>query len=74
MGELPEANFLLEREVEQDGATWAELVYIYSEMEFLHLVTVSNGYSYTFTATTPEGLFRNRLPEFRQVFTTFRFR
>ncbi len=72
--ELPEANFLLEREVDQDGATWAELVYVYSDMESLHLLTVRNGYSYTFTITTPEGLFRERLPEFRQIFTTFRFR
>ena len=73
-GELPGADFVLEREVEQDGATWVELVYIYSDMESLHLLTVSNGYSYTFTATTPEGLFRGRLPGFRQIFTTFRFR
>ncbi len=73
-GEFPEANFLLEREVEQDGSKWGELVYTYSDMEFLQLLTVRNGYSYTFTATTPEELFRERLPEFRQIFGTFRFR
>ena len=73
-GEFPEANFLLEREVKQDGARWGELVYTYSDMEFLQLLAFRNGYSYTFTATTLEELFRERLPEFRQIFGTFRFR
>ncbi len=72
--EFPDSNFLLEREVEQDGARWGELVYTYSDMEFLQLLAVRNGYSYTFTVTTPEELFRERLPEFRQTFSTFRFR
>lgn len=72
--ELPETRFLLEREVEQDGARWSELIYTYSGMEFLQLVTIRNGYSYVFTATTLEALFGNRLPELRQIFSTWHFR
>lgn len=72
--ELPETRFLLEREVEQDGARWSELIYTYSGMEFLQLVTIRNGYSYVFTATTLQALFGNRLPELRQIFSTWHFR
>ena len=71
---LPETRFLLEREVEQDGARWSELIYTYSGMEFLQLVTIRNGYSYVFTATTLQALFGNRLPELRQIFSTWHFR
>lgn len=72
--QFPEVSFLLEREVEQDGARWSEIIYAYSGMEFLHLLTVRNEYSYFFTVTTPEELFQKRLPLFRQVFSTWRFR
>lgn len=72
--EFPEASFLLGRDVEQDGAIWSELIYTHSGMEFLQVLTVKNGYSYVFTATTLEELFKNRLPEFRQIFSTWRFR
>jgi hypothetical protein len=71
---LPETRFLLEREVEQDGARWSELIYTYSGIEFLQLVTVRNGYRYVFTVTTLEAFFGNRLPESRRIFSTWHFR
>lgn len=72
--EFPNASFLLEREVKQDGAMWRELIYAHSGMEFLQILTVREGYAYIFTAAILEELFRNRLPEFRQIFSTWQFR
>lgn len=72
--EFPEASFLLERKVEQNGAEWMEIIYTHSEMQFIQLFTVRNGHSYNFTITTLKEFFRNRLPEFRQIFSTWHFR
>lgn len=71
--QVPGINFLLEREVEQAGARWNELIYAYSGMEFLQVMTVKGGGSYSFMATTPEELFKERLPGFRDIFSTWRF-
>ncbi len=72
--EFPEVSFLLEREIKQDGALWTELIYTYSGMEFLQVMTVRGGYGYIFTATVQQELFKSRLPEFRQIFHTWLLR
>jgi hypothetical protein len=72
--QFPEVSFLIERKAEQDRADWSELIYSHSGMQFLQLLAVRNGYAYNFTVTTVEERFRERLPEFRQIFSSWRFR
>lgn len=72
--EFSDAAFLLEREVPQAGVEWREIIYAYSGMKFLHLITIKNSQSYSFIITAPEKFFNERLSKFRQIFSTWHFR
>ncbi|MDI6759642.1 MAG: hypothetical protein QMD05_02330 [Candidatus Brocadiaceae bacterium] len=72
--EFSDAAFLFERKVSQAGVEWREIIYAYSGMKFLYLMTIKNSQSYSFTVTAPEEFFNERLSEFRQIFSTWHFR
>lgn len=74
----PDTRFFLERWVSQAGAEWQELIYAYTDgdytLQFIQLLTVVKDKAYSFTGITQQQDFKGYLGEFRQIFSTWRFR